>query len=567
MSSPFATQLGTNYCPNDEELAQIKTLLIEPSLQLKHLDDEIASMQKAIEKLTEERESLNAYVTAHKALISPIRRLPLDIIEEIFVACIPMHRNCVMSADEAPIILGRICGSWRTISLSTPRLWSRLHIVEPTRPYSTGSYPSTSGLFAAKVAQRLEVTNTWLRRSGTCPLSISFESNLGDHDMSPPLTGSPSPPSNTNLFLNALVPFARRWQNIRLVTFPFALESFSRLTGEDVPLLEHLKVVHRSDHRDHNSHDQLCFSGILGGSSLLKFSFSGSNIITSDLPLRWGQLTALSLMMLGGWSFEHLTSESVLVILSGCPKLQTCRLLVNDPPEGYLGDSIAECLFLRTFKLRCVGSGSPIYTSGRLLSRLSLPDLRDFTLSGQGEPWTFNAGDSLVAPLAASTRLESIGIDSELFSKSSLMEFFGGLPPTLKRLHIGDLVTMWQPAGVVMAALDDDTLAALSVSPDHPSLCPALQELVISNCRNVSDEALLHFIISRMPALRRVDVNFDREREVDILPDLQSFVDDGLKVSITHISVTPPQFSPWQGLPDPPPGSWGNWQWPSNVPH
>jgi hypothetical protein len=44
-------------------------------------------------------------------------------------------------------------------------------------------------------------------------------------------------------------------------------------------------------------------------------------------------------------------------------------------------------------------------------------------------------------------------------------------------------------------------------------------------------------------------------------------VDDGLKVSITHISVTPPQFSPWQGLPDPPPGSWGNWQWPSNVPH
>jgi hypothetical protein len=193
--------------------------------------------------------------------------------------------------------------------------------------------------------------------------------------------------------------------------------------------------------------------------------------------------------------------------------------------------------------------------------------LRDFTLSGQGEPQVFDAVDPLVASLAAATRLESIGIDSELFSKSSLMDFFRGLPPTVKCLHIGDLVTMWHPPDVVMAALDDDTLAALSVSPDHPSLCPALQELVISHCRNVSDEALLHFIISRMPALKRVDVKFDREKQVDILPDLQPFVDDGLKVSITQISVPPPQFSPWQGLPDPPPGSWGNWQWSSHVPY
>ncbi|KAJ6594553.1 hypothetical protein B0H19DRAFT_900769, partial [Mycena capillaripes] len=123
MSSPFAAQLGTNYCPQDEELAQINDLLIEPCLRLKHLDDEIAVMQKAINKLNEERDALTTYVEAHRALIFPVRRLPLDIMEEIFMACLPTHRNCVMSAQEAPIILGRICSSWRTISLSTPRLW------------------------------------------------------------------------------------------------------------------------------------------------------------------------------------------------------------------------------------------------------------------------------------------------------------------------------------------------------------------------------------------------------------------------------------------------------------
>ncbi|KAJ7114137.1 hypothetical protein C8R44DRAFT_630655, partial [Mycena epipterygia] len=121
--SPFTTRLGTNYCPKDEEVAEINALLVEPTLRLERLADEIADMQKALNKLTTERDSLAAYLADHKALISPVRRLPLDIIQEIFVACIPTHRNCVMSASEAPVLLGRICSSWRTISLSTPRLW------------------------------------------------------------------------------------------------------------------------------------------------------------------------------------------------------------------------------------------------------------------------------------------------------------------------------------------------------------------------------------------------------------------------------------------------------------
>jgi hypothetical protein len=99
-------------------------------------------------------------------------------------------------------------------------------------------------------------------------------------------------------------------------------------------------------------------------------------------------------------------------------------------------------------------------------------------------------------------------------------------------------------------SLDNDALAILDVSLDRP--CLALQELVILNCRSVSDEALLHFITSRVPTLRRVNITFDREREVDILPSLQSSVEAGLQIDITYISVAPPQFSPWQGLRDAP---------------
>jgi hypothetical protein len=99
MASLFPAQLGTNYCPKDKELLKIQTLLVILALQLKTVDNEIAKLQKPIETLMEECNSLRlgAYVDAHKALILPARRLPLDIIEEIFVACLATHRNCVMS--------------------------------------------------------------------------------------------------------------------------------------------------------------------------------------------------------------------------------------------------------------------------------------------------------------------------------------------------------------------------------------------------------------------------------------------------------------------------------------
>ncbi|KAJ7469713.1 hypothetical protein FB451DRAFT_1400535 [Mycena latifolia] len=109
MPSPFTSKLGTNYCPQDEELAEIQAFLAEPTDRLKQLDEEINSLQKALDRLTEERGRLGAYVDAHRALISPARHLPLDIIQEIFLACLPAHRNCVMSATEAPVLIGRIC--------------------------------------------------------------------------------------------------------------------------------------------------------------------------------------------------------------------------------------------------------------------------------------------------------------------------------------------------------------------------------------------------------------------------------------------------------------------------
>jgi hypothetical protein len=97
MNSPFARRLRTNYCPPDDEVENLKTLLIEFSLRMEFLDKEITKMQSVLDKLMTERDALQAFMQDHRALLSPIRRIPLEILPAISLACFPTHRNCAMS--------------------------------------------------------------------------------------------------------------------------------------------------------------------------------------------------------------------------------------------------------------------------------------------------------------------------------------------------------------------------------------------------------------------------------------------------------------------------------------
>jgi hypothetical protein len=118
-----------------------------------------------------------------------------------------------------------------------------------------------------------------------------------------------------------------------------------------------------------------------------------------------------------------------------------------------------------------------------------------------------------------------------------LVDLFRGLPPTIRELQLTG-------RDGYPSLLDDDALAALTPSPDrHPFGCLNLQRLQLLYCRDVSDQALLRFIQARMgssiredqPAtLRRVEARFVREMQLDIGPEIQPFLDAGLRFDTTH---------------------------------
>ncbi|KAJ6594645.1 hypothetical protein B0H19DRAFT_1096301 [Mycena capillaripes] len=564
MSSPFASRLGTNYCPKDEEVLEIEQLLVEPLSRLDRLDNKITDLHQALAELIEERENLNAYVEGHRALISPVRRLPLDIIQEIFVACLPTHRNCVMSAQEAPVLLGRICSSWRAISLSTPRLWARLHIAEPTR-YEVFSGATSTEVYEQKLAQRLETTKIWLSRSGQCPLSISLDSS--QEHTGPP--GGPDAFPNTYLFLQAMIPVASRWQNISLSVSWTVLNTLSNLTESDVPMLTKLDIGQRPEPVLPNI--QWTSFALFRAPSITSFALAGAHTSPLEFPVRWGNLTTLSIM---GHGWGVLTCRFALEILAKCPLLRVCRLLVNEDNTDVPADIPGFVLELPLLhSLHITSIGLPLGGIGHMLKCLSLPALQHFDLRGRSSAMSENPSfvPNLLAFLGTARCFESLRIDTQIFTKQSLIGLLRGLPTTTKQLRIADRLHSWVTVGM-MGILDDDTLAVLTPSfPFAESVgvsCPHLQELHITHCSSPSDAALRRFILARMAikphTLRRVEVQFAREKEVDVMadPDVQRYVDgegnggEGLRVVTKYqLAAVAGNFSPWQGLPDAP-GVW-----------
>ncbi|KAJ7157308.1 hypothetical protein C8R46DRAFT_1293871 [Mycena filopes] len=507
-ASPFASKLGTNYCPVDEvEVAQINALLVEPLSRLKGLDGQIADLQKAIDELVAERDTVGAFVATHQALISPGRRLPFEIIQRIFVACLPTHRNCIMSATEAPVLLGRICSSWRAISLVTPRLWCSLHVAEPKEDHMRQRFKEHS---KEKFVQRLEITKTWLSRSGQCPLSISFQGNTqsrGDVTV-----------TRGRSFIQAIIPFAPRWTDITLRASSSAVKLLSSITKDNVPLLQRLEVSTVEGSLP-----------LFDAPSLTEFTVTGRHVWIEDLAdIRWEGLTLLS--------------------------LEVCSLMLD--PDNVLVDEPGRVLVPLLQSLHITGFSQGIQTMFR---RLSLRELRRLEVTSEyaldDELHTPISVEDFLTFLAISYCLERLRIGTPMFTPSSLVQLLRGLPASITCLHIADHLYPWVPT-YVAGIVNDEMIAALTPTPDYPGSCPALQELQIIRCSSPSDAAVVRFIKARMTAvspstLTKVALKYQREKQVDIAANIQPFLENGhLEFTASYASL--PAYSPWLGLPDAP---------------
>ncbi|TDL21661.1 hypothetical protein BD410DRAFT_789405 [Rickenella mellea] len=127
-----------------------------------------------------------------------IQKLPVELLVEIFLCCLPTDRFPDPSRREAPILLGWVCRVWRSVSLNTPQLWAQITIRQRKRSYFTSTL--------AYITEKFDLRGIleWLRRSGNSPLSFEIDAHTGPHD------------GDVNLLTHALRSQAHRWKEVIL---------------------------------------------------------------------------------------------------------------------------------------------------------------------------------------------------------------------------------------------------------------------------------------------------------------------------------------------------------------
>jgi hypothetical protein len=126
----MAFQLFASEPPTPTSLADARRYLQEATTSLADLDRKIeaaeaqlaqivADSRCTIKQLQRERDALDEKISSALAYMSPIRRLPSELLRQIFM----------MNFDEYPCcawILSSVCSQWRHLALSMPKLWSKV---------------------------------------------------------------------------------------------------------------------------------------------------------------------------------------------------------------------------------------------------------------------------------------------------------------------------------------------------------------------------------------------------------------------------------------------------------
>ncbi|KAJ7780043.1 hypothetical protein DFH07DRAFT_793539 [Mycena maculata] len=128
----------TNDTPGSAEITLIRSIVSDTDTRLACLDEEISRLRIRLKSLEEEHASLSSYRAQNKGILSPLRRMPAEVLGEIFSWTLPSATEArdrdKFSTGDSPWVLTQISSRWRTISVSIPSLWSRIDLDDRENP-------------------------------------------------------------------------------------------------------------------------------------------------------------------------------------------------------------------------------------------------------------------------------------------------------------------------------------------------------------------------------------------------------------------------------------------------
>jgi hypothetical protein len=519
----------------------------------------LAELNHKISDIERERDILADEIQEHTQLLAPFRRYPDDILREIFLACLPYNHNAIMSPEEPPLLLGRVCSRWRSVAYSTPRLWATLHIPTPERlcQYArSGTENEYEKKLLARYNNRIEqhiiAVNDWLLRSGSCPLSISFHQPevRQNHNFET---------FDWNHYFSIMESFSRRWYRLELSITTDQLSSrMAAVPATSVPLLKHLHLLFF--YEGSKSAERWETSGLINSSQLHTLDIIHLPFQPTKVPgMDWSHLSNLNLVGMGPHgpllSPWHRTNiQEAYYILSRCPRLVHCVLDIFDGgPESICPPGVISLPFLQSITIfeayKCAGLALLFECFGDITA------LRAISYESRLSP-SSNRQSPLIALLARTNyQITSLSISLICYTLVDLCSIFT-LVPNLT--HLTDEVNpisgayLWE--NLVPSSFNVERACLnLLASLNGQVYCPRLQVVELKQKRNskLCDEHIISFLrrrmdISKSPTarvapLREFRAEFQQPME-EIRAQLSEYVKNGpLTLSVTDIRF--PRYS------------------------
>jgi hypothetical protein len=309
-------------------------LVIVADGDIQECKNRISNLQNILHQLTSTREQIEERRDTWCSLKSPIRRLPIEILREIFKDSVrgekiefgrinsesiaPLFRSTVVHRKvrmETPLRISRVCKLWRDISLTSGTLWSKLVLHMP--------YNMTSGLSKRNIL----ALETLLARSGGHGLEFEIDAAIGPVDNDDPALVSAR--ARYEAVVDYLLPYASRWVGAMFPITP-AIANKLELQKADFSQLRRLGIAN---------------AGLLDPDLLMAFksavsldwlSFVAPPRSTGVLPV--AQLRELR-VQLGG---SHDELQMLQNILRACKVLRVLCVSQSGPLWG--GIDLTPCL-------------------------------------------------------------------------------------------------------------------------------------------------------------------------------------------------------------------------------
>ncbi|KAK0200073.1 hypothetical protein DFS33DRAFT_216412 [Desarmillaria ectypa] len=172
----------------------VKSAILAMEGDIQSIDDQMHHLEALRARLFAERSQAVAELAKYRSFIAPVRRLPNEILSEIFSFACTVMSDSVDIVNGVPWVLSRVCSLWRSICLSSPHLWSTITIAS-----TSSSRHHVAGILGNYLDRSRELLlNLYLDGSAcTTPVDINFNGR------------------GTNL-LRVLRPHRSRWRKLIL---------------------------------------------------------------------------------------------------------------------------------------------------------------------------------------------------------------------------------------------------------------------------------------------------------------------------------------------------------------